>query len=112
MAQQQVAFDLLQSVEDDAHQDQQRGTAVEQRELVVDAQLHREGRQDSHDRQEDGARKGDPRQDGVEVFDGSSYPVSRPDEASVAFHVLGHHVGVHGNRRVEIGEGDHQQREH
>ena len=71
-----------------------------------------EGRQDSHDRQEDGARKGDPRHDGVEVFDGLLTRFHARDEASVAFHVLGHHVGVHGNRRVEIGEGDHQQREH
>ena len=40
VTQEQVAFNLLESVKNNAHQDQQRRTAIEQRELIVDSDNH------------------------------------------------------------------------
>ena len=40
VTQEQVAFNLLESVKNNAHQDQQRRPAIEQRELIVDSDNH------------------------------------------------------------------------
>ena len=59
MTHQQVALDLLQSVEHHTDHDQQRRTSVEVGERLLDAQeLHRQRGQDRHDRQEERTRKG------------------------------------------------------
>ena len=49
MAHQKIAFDLLQGIEDDTDEDQEGSTSVEARELVVDAELPAECRQDGYD---------------------------------------------------------------
>ena len=68
MTHQQVALDLLQSVEHHADHDQQRRTSVEVGERLLNAQeLHRQCGQDRHDGQEERAGERDTRHDGVDV---------------------------------------------
>ena len=109
MAHQQVALDLLQSVEYHTDHDQQRRTSVEVGERLLNAQeLHRQRGQDRHDRQEERTRKGDTRHDGVDVVHGLLTRFHSRDKAAVSLHVIGHHLRVDDNRRVEVGEGDYQ----
>ena len=55
MAHEQIAFDLLEGVQDYAHHDQQRGAAEEGSELVVHTHHICQGRQTGDDGQEEGA---------------------------------------------------------
>lgn len=109
MTHQQVALDLLQSVEHHADHDQQRRTSVEVGERLLDAQeLHRQRGQDRHDGQEERAGERDTRHDGVDVVHGLLTRFHTRDKAAVSLHVIGHHLGVDDNRGVEVGERDYQ----
>ena len=54
---QQVALDLLQGVQQDAHHDQQRGATKELVRTPLHAENEREGGKDGHQPQEDGTRQ-------------------------------------------------------
>ena len=94
MAQQEVAFDLLESVENNSDENQQRGTSEKEGELLADAQLRCERRQNSHDSKEDGARKCDSRHDGVQIAGGLLAGFHTGNETAVLFHVLGNFVWI------------------
>ena len=104
MTQQQVRLDLLQGIEHDAHENQQRRSPVEQGELAVHSDHVREHGQNGDDGQTDRPRQGDPGHDGIQIG-GRLFPRFDPrDETAVALHVVGHLVGVDGDRGIEIGE--------
>ena len=48
-----MALDLLESIEDNTHEDEQRGASEELREILRDAEEPCEGGEDGHDAQED-----------------------------------------------------------
>jgi hypothetical protein len=76
---------------------------------LLDAQeLHRQRGQDRHDGQEERAGERDTRHDGVDVVHGLLTRFHSRDKAAVSLHVIGHHLRVDDNRRVEVGEGDYQ----
>ena len=110
---QEVAFDLLQGVEHNAHKNQQRGSAVEVRETGGDVhERSHDGGHDGHDAEEDGTRKGDSRHDGVQIFSRLLAGLDSRNEATVLLDVFRHLVGVHRHSRIEIGEGDDHEEEH
>lgn len=55
MTHQQVAFDLLQGIEDYTHENEQRGAAIELSELRVDTKQTDDSRQDGNNSQEERA---------------------------------------------------------
>lgn len=58
--------------------------------------------------QEERTRKGDPRHDGVDVVHRLLARFDTRDKAAVALHVVRHHLRIDDDRRIKIGEGDHQ----
>ena len=58
------------------------------------------------ERQVDGARQRDPRQDRVDVLRGPLARTDARDEAAVLPHVLGHVIRIEDDRRVEVAEED------
>jgi len=112
VAHQEVALDLLEGVEDDTDEDEQGGTTIELGKLGVDTEEADNGRQDSHDGEEDGAGKGNLGEDALKVFGCLLAGLDTGDESTVLLHVLSHLVGVNGNGGVEVGEHDHKDEEH
>ena len=109
MAHQQVALDLLQSVEYHTDHDQQRRTSVEVGERLLYAQeLHRQSGQNRHDGKEERTGERDTRHDGVDVVHGLLTRFHTRNKAAVSLHVIGHHLRVDDNRGVEVGERDYQ----
>ena len=104
MAHHQMAFDLLQSIQHYTYQDEQRRSAEELCELGTHTANLGKGRHDGHDSQEDRTRQRDSRHDRVEVVGGLLTGFHTGDEAVVAFHILGHLRGLHGDCRIEVGE--------
>ena len=81
MTHEQVAFNLLKRIQDNTHQDEQRGAAEEGGKLVVHTQDVGQGRHTSDETQGNGTRQGDSGHDAVQVFGGygftREYPVER-----------------------------------
>ena len=68
MPHEQVRFNLLQRIERNTNDDEQARPAKKLRKLRVYIHLHHERRQHGDNRQEDGTRQGDLRQDVVDVY--------------------------------------------
>ena len=109
MAHEQVAFNLLEGVQDYAHKDQQRSAAEEAGELVVHTQHIGQCRHTCDHSQENGTREGYLGHNAVQVFGRLLTGLYTGDEATVLLHIFGHHRGIHGNGGVEVCEDDHEQ---
>ena len=112
MSHQQVALDLLEGVEHNAHHNEQGGAAEELCELLVHAEVADDGRQHGHDTQEDGTGQGDTGHNRVDQLSGLLAGLGAGDEAAVLLQVFRNLLRVDGDGRVEVGEGDDEQEEH
>ena len=112
MAHQKVAFYLLQRIQYNTDQNQQRGTAVELGELRADAEYPYDGRQNGHQREEDGAGQRDVRDNVVNEFRRPFAGFDAGDETAVLLKVFGDLLRVHRDSRVEVREHDNHECEH
>ena len=100
-----MTVDLLHKVEGHADRDKQARAAVETRDLRRDAQgtSHDRG-DDRHERQERGAHVGDPLHHPLQkVGRALARPVAG-DEGPKILEIIGHLLGVEGDRRPEVAE--------
>src|SRR5689334_3088936 len=101
----ELALDLFHRVERDTDHDQDGGAA--EREVLVGADQDEGDERDDRDQaQVQRARQRDAGQDVGQVVLGRLARPDPGDEAAVLLHVVGHFLGVEGDRHVEVGEED------
>ncbi|MPM25860.1 hypothetical protein SDC9_72360 [bioreactor metagenome] len=105
----ELGFDLFDGVQTDADDDQQRGAA--EREVLVGLEQDERHRRDQRDqRQVDRPGRGQPAEDVRQVLLRRGPGPDARDEPAVLLHVVGDLLGVEGDRHVEVGEEDDQDR--
>ena len=112
MTHKQITFDLLERIEDNTDEDQEGSTSEEAREGVVDTHLDSSCRKDRDETEEDGARKGHPVKDIIEILHGLLARLYARDESAVLLHVFGHHLRIDRDSRVEVREDDDEDEEY
>ena len=107
VAHHQLRLELLHRVQRDADDDQDRGAA----EVEVGARLVDEDRRQGRDRgQVERARERQPREDAVQELGRRPAWPHPGDEAAVLLEVVGLVHRVEGDRGVEVGEEDDEDR--
>ena len=112
MAIQQITFNLHQGVENDAYDNQHRGTSVELSPLHVHSSGHRDRRKNSNCREENRPRKGDLSQHIVNVAARGLARLDARDKSAVALQIISNLRGVDLNRCVEVGEDQDKHGKH
>ncbi len=108
MTHEQLAFDLLQGIENYAYHNQQRGAAKEGGKVAVDVHRSGDAGHNAHDGKEKRARQGDTVHYRADVIGGGFTGFYAGDETVVLFHFIRHLRGVEDERRIEEGEHDHE----
>ena len=93
-----MALDLLECIQDHAHENQEGSTSIETCELVVHPAEHCSGRENRDETEENGPREGDPRHNHVKIFHSLLARLYTRDEATVLLHVFRHHGRVDRKR--------------
>ena len=103
-----MGFDLGQAIQNNSHQNQQGSSTIELGELRIDTQDDRYSRQNGNTGKKQRICEGDSNQDIVNVISGATTGLHTGNERAVPLQVLGHLVGIHRKRRVEIGKDNNQ----
>ena len=112
MTHQQIPLNLLESIQDHADGDQQRGAAIEGSELVVDSEEHSAGRHNGDEAKENRAGPGYTGHNFIDVLSRLLAGLDSRDEAAVLLHFFSHHSRIDGDGSIEEGEHDDQDEEH
>src|SRR5947209_17651809 len=99
-----MGLDLLERVEADADDDEEARSAEEAGEVRRDAEADHERGKNRDDRQEDGARERDLRQDIVDKIARVLSGAYAGDEPTLLLHRLGDVFRIERDRGIEIGE--------
>ena len=109
MARQQLAFDLLERIQDDPYQDQEAGSTEEDSEAAIDPEEAYECRHDRDEAQEDISRECHPGSHGIDVFCGGLSRFDTRDESILALEVFRIRLWVDHECRIDIREHDDEQ---
>ena len=103
VAHQEMTLDLLQSIQNNTHHNQQGRTAEELREAHRHTEQASERRQDSDEGEQDRTRQGDAAHNGVNILSRLLTRFHTRNESVVQLQVLCHLNRIDDDRGVEIG---------
>ena len=108
MSHKQVTLDLLQSVENDTHQNQKRRATKELGKLLLHIEQACESRHTSNQSKYERARQCDMIHDAVNEVSSILARTNTRNETVVTLHVLSHLSRIQRNGRIEICEKNNQ----
>src|SRR5574344_133513 len=105
---QQITLYMVECIDYNSHNDQQRSTAEEACELVIDAGQHSECRENRDNGEEDRTWEGNLRHNIINIIHCLLTRLYSRYETTIFLHILGHHSRIDRDSCIEICENDYE----